>query len=168
MLWGNNMAEMHPVLFSRILEHKRRNPGVRIVDIATRRTPTSQYADSYVEFKPGTDLALANGILHLIVKKGQGRRIGFLRRRERRLQARHRGRGRDRLRRRGRDNAERYTFKDEGRDSSLEELEAFLADYTPEKVSEITGVPVRRQIEIARRDVRRSVGAARSACGAWA
>ncbi|MCB1034165.1 MAG: molybdopterin-dependent oxidoreductase, partial [Acidobacteria bacterium] len=37
--------------------------------------------------------------------------------------------------------AERYTFKDEGRSSSMAELEAFLADYTPAKVSEISGVP---------------------------
>ena len=39
VMWGNNMAEMHPVLFSRILEHKRQDPRVRIIDIATRRWP---------------------------------------------------------------------------------------------------------------------------------
>ena len=44
--------------------------GVRIVDLATRRTPTSDFADLYIEFKPGTDLALANGILHLLVESG--------------------------------------------------------------------------------------------------
>ncbi|MCP4227394.1 MAG: molybdopterin-dependent oxidoreductase, partial [Actinomycetia bacterium] len=71
ILWGNNMAEMHPVLFSRILENKRTNPRVRIIDIATRRTPTSDYADLYVEFIPGSDLALANGILHLLIKQGK-------------------------------------------------------------------------------------------------
>ena len=71
VLWGNNMAEMHPVLFSRILENKRSNPRVRIVDIATRRTPTSDYADLYLEIEPGSDLALANGVLHLLMKKGR-------------------------------------------------------------------------------------------------
>ena len=39
------------------------------------------------------------------------------------------------------DQAERYTFADEGRASSLDELLEFLADYTPEKVAEISGVP---------------------------
>jgi nitrate reductase NapA len=34
VLWGNNMAEMHPVLFSRVLETRRVKPGTRIVDIA--------------------------------------------------------------------------------------------------------------------------------------
>ncbi len=46
--WGNNMAEMHPVLFSRILETKRVKPATRIIDIATRRTPTTDYADLHV------------------------------------------------------------------------------------------------------------------------
>ena len=36
VMWGNNMAEMHPILFSRILENKRKNPRVRIIDIARR------------------------------------------------------------------------------------------------------------------------------------
>ena len=53
---------------------KRQKPGARIVDIATRRTPTTDYADLLREFKPGTDLALANGILHLLVARGTHRR----------------------------------------------------------------------------------------------
>ena len=45
VLWGNNMAEMHPVLFSRILERKRLNPKALIIDLATRTTRTSAAAD---------------------------------------------------------------------------------------------------------------------------
>ena len=139
VMWGNNMAEMHPVLFSRILETKRQRPGVRIVDVATRRTPTSDYADLYVEFVPGTDLALANGILHLLVKEGKVDRA-FIR--ENLVFKR----GVEDLDTIGwgcyGDQAERYTFKDKGRDSSFEELETFLEDYAPERVAEITGVPV--------------------------
>ena len=143
VLWGNNMAEMHPVLFSRILESKRQNPGVRIVDIATRRTPTTDYADLYVEIRPGSDLALANGILHLLVRNGKVDRafvqenVVFKR-------------GNEDLDEIGwgcyGEQAERYTFADTGRDSSLAELEAFLADYPPDRVSAISGVPV-AQIE---------------------
>ncbi len=139
VMWGNNMAEMHPVLFSRILETKNQRPSVRIVDIATRRTPTTQYADMYVEIRPGTDLALANGILHLLVEGGHVARafvaenVVFKR-------------GIEDLDRIGYgcygDQAERYTFKDQGRDSSLDEMKRFLSDYTPERVSEISGVPV--------------------------
>ena len=138
IMWGNNMAEMHPVLFSRILESKRKRPGVRIVDLATRRTPTSDYADMYVEFIPGSDLALANGILHLLVKNGRvdqrfiAENVIFKRGIEDLDQIGYGCYG---------ENAERYTFKDKGRDSSFAELESFLADYTPAKVSEISGVP---------------------------
>jgi nitrate reductase NapA len=137
-LWGNNMAEMHPILFSRILETKRQRPDVRIIDIGTRRTPTTDYADLYVEMKPGSDLALANGILHEILRRGWvaksfvAENVVFRR-------------GNEDLEEIGwgcyGEQAEHYTFKDTGRESSIEELETFLADYTPEKVAEISGVP---------------------------
>ncbi len=138
VIWGNNMAEMHPVLFSRILESKRNKPGVRIIDLATRRTPTTDYADLYVEFKPNGDLALANGILHLLIKNGKVNRafvdenVIFKRGIEDLDQIGYGCYG---------DNAESYTFKDKGRDSSFAELERFVADYTPERVSELSGVP---------------------------
>jgi nitrate reductase NapA len=139
VLWGNNMAEMHPVLFSRILETKRQKPGTRVVDIATRRTPTTDYADLHVLFKPGTDLALANGILHLLVAEGRIQQA-FI--------------DENVVFRRGIEDvaaigygcydtqAERYTFEDVARPSSLDELRTFLADYAPDRVREITGVPV--------------------------
>ncbi|MCB9832641.1 MAG: molybdopterin-dependent oxidoreductase [Planctomycetes bacterium] len=144
ILWGNNMAEMHPVLYSRILESRRRRPSVRIVDIATRRTPTSDLADVYVEIRPGSDLALANGILHLILKKGKvdasfvAENVAFMRGVEDLAEIGYGAFG---------DQAEHYGFKDKGRPSSLEELKTFLDDYTPEKVAAITGVPV-QQIEL--------------------
>lgn len=138
VLWGANMAEMHPVLFSRILEHRRRNPGVRIFDLATRRTPTSDFANVYVEFKPGSDLALANGILHLLVAN---RRINETFVKENVIFKR----GIEDLEKIGygcfKDQAEHYTFEDQAKDSSFDELTKFLEDYTPAKVAEITGVP---------------------------
>jgi nitrate reductase NapA len=138
ILWGNNMAEMHPVLFSRILENKRKRPHVRIIDIGTRRTPTTDYADMYVEFRPGSDLALANGILHLLIEGGHLAKA-FI---EENLCFK---RGIEDLETIGYgcfgEQAERYGFKDEIRDSSLEDLRAFVAEYTPARVAEISGVP---------------------------
>ncbi|MGD8362224.1 MAG: molybdopterin-dependent oxidoreductase, partial [Gemmatimonadota bacterium] len=148
ILWGNNMAEMHPVLFSRILANKRENSSVRIVDIGTRRTPTTDYADLYVEFKPNTDLALANGILHLLVKNGQvdqpfiRENVVFRRGIEELDQIGYGSWGPDGLGLRPEDGpAEHYSFADQARESSFTELEAFLEDYTPDRVSEISGVP---------------------------
>ena len=139
VLWGNNMAEMHPVLFSRMLETKRQKPATRIVDIATRRTPTTDYADLHVLVTPGTDLALANGILHLLVAQGRIQQ-SFI---DENVVFR---RGIEDVKAIGYgcfdQQAERYTFEDVARPSSLDELRAFLADYPPERVRDITGVPV--------------------------
>ncbi len=150
ILWGNNMAEMHPVLFSRILANKRENPGVRIVDIGTRRTPTTDYADMYVEFKPNTDLALANGILHLLVANGQvdqafiRENVVFRRGIEELDRIGYGSWGPDGLGLSPDDGpAEHYTLRRPGPGvESFAEMEEFLADYTPARVSEISGVPV--------------------------
>jgi len=146
VLWGNNMAEMHPVLFSRILEHKRQDPRVRLVDIATRRTPTTEYADLYVQIAPGSDLALANGILHVLLRD---ERVDHAFVRENLVFRR----GVEDLDEIGwgcyGDQAERYTFGDRARESSLSELRSFLADYTPQKVAEICGVPVGQVEQLA-------------------
>ena len=143
VMWGNNMAECHPVLFSRILETRRIKTDARIIDIATRRTPTSEYADLYVEFRPGSDLAIANGILHELVRRGAvddafvRENVIFKRGIEDLEEIGYGCYG---------EQAEHYTFKDKGRDSSLAELEEFLADYSPARVAEISGVPA-HQIE---------------------
>ena len=43
--WGNNPAEMHPVLFSRVIDRRNRGEKVTLIDLNTRRTRTSQFAD---------------------------------------------------------------------------------------------------------------------------
>jgi len=138
VLWGHNAAEMHPVLFSRMLERKRASPGARIVELGTRRTPTSDYADLYVEFRPGSDLALANGILHLLVANGKvdeafvKENVVFRRGVEEVEKIGYGCYG---------EQAERYTFADEAKESSFEELKEFLGAYDPKSVERITGVP---------------------------
>jgi nitrate reductase NapA len=139
IFWGNNMAEMHPVLFGRILDRKGKSPGTRVVDIGTRRTPTTHYADMYVEIRPGTDLALANGILHLLVERD---RVAHAFIRDNVVFRR----GIEELDAIGYgcygDQAEHYTFADTPRIADFDDLRTFLRDYTPERVSGITGVPV--------------------------
>ncbi len=70
LMWGNNMAEMHPVLFSRILDRQTRGDDVTIIDLGTRRTRTSEFSDQYLEFRPQTDLAIANCIAQQLIAKG--------------------------------------------------------------------------------------------------
>ncbi|MDR3053431.1 MAG: molybdopterin-dependent oxidoreductase, partial [Coriobacteriales bacterium] len=66
--WGANMAEAHPVLFSRLTARKVDDPSVKHYDITTITTGTSQTADKVLLFKPGTDLAIANAISNYLIQ----------------------------------------------------------------------------------------------------
>jgi nitrate reductase (cytochrome) len=70
IMWGNNPAEMHPILFSRAVDRRARGDKILMIDIGTRRTRTTEQCQHYLEFRPHTDLAIANGIMHLLVKNG--------------------------------------------------------------------------------------------------
>ena len=66
--WGANMAEMHPILWSRATENKLSNKeGVKVVNMSTYTNRTSDLADLEIIFKPNSDLAIWNYIAHEIV-----------------------------------------------------------------------------------------------------
>ncbi len=129
VLWGNNMAEMHPVLFSRLLEQQM-NRGARIIDLAARTTRTSLAADRSILFKPQSDLAIANAICYEIVRNGWVNRE---------FVARHVNfkKGKTNI---GYGLEDKFAFKDEASDADYEEMIAFLEDYAPEKIEEVSGV----------------------------
>lgn len=66
---GANMADCHPILFLRLLD--RIKAGAKLIVVDPRRTSTAEKADLYLQIAPGTDLALLNGLLHLLVINGQ-------------------------------------------------------------------------------------------------
>jgi len=66
--WGSNMAEMHPILWSRVTDRKLSDPErVKVVNLSTYRHRTSDLADEEIIFTPNTDLALWNYIAREIV-----------------------------------------------------------------------------------------------------
>jgi nitrate reductase NapA len=66
--WGSNMAEMHPILWSRVTDRKLSDPDkVKVVNISTYRHRTSDLADMEIIFSPSTDLAMWNYIAREIV-----------------------------------------------------------------------------------------------------
>lgn len=67
---GSNMADCHPVLFLRVLDQCRRT-GAKLIVVDPRRTTTAEKADLFLQVRPGTDLALLNGLLHLLVKNNR-------------------------------------------------------------------------------------------------
>lgn len=101
---GANMADCHPILFLRMAD--RLKAGAKLIVVDPRRTATADKADLYLPIAPGTDLALLNGLLHLLVAAG--------------------------------DIDEEFIAEHtEGWDA----MPAFLADYTPDVVATITGLP---------------------------
>jgi ferredoxin-nitrate reductase len=69
LLWGTNTADCHPVTFGRIKDRKKA-PNVSVIVVDPRRTPTAKIADLHLPIKPGTDLALANAMFHILVDEG--------------------------------------------------------------------------------------------------
>ena len=74
--WGSNMAEMHPILWSRVTDRKLSNPDkVKVVNIQTYTHRTCDLGDFNIIFSPSTDLAIWNYLAREIVyrdKKGGG------------------------------------------------------------------------------------------------
>ncbi|MER7039755.1 bifunctional nitrate reductase/sulfite reductase flavoprotein subunit alpha [Streptomyces microflavus] len=66
---GANMADCHPILFLRMME-RIKSAGARLIVVDPRRNATADKADLFLQIEPGTDLALLNGILHLLVENG--------------------------------------------------------------------------------------------------
>ena len=66
--WGANMAEMHPILWARVSDRKLSDPDkVKVVNLSTYSTRTSNLADIEIIFSPSADLAIWNYIAHEIV-----------------------------------------------------------------------------------------------------
>jgi nitrate reductase NapA len=129
ILWGNNMAEMHPVLFSRMLDQRQKR-RVKIIDLATRTTRTSAAADKTILFQPQTDLAIANAICYEIIENGWMNKEFVQKHTVVKSGKTNIGYGTE----------DGFSFKDEPKDSSMSELRTFLKDYKPEKVEKLTGV----------------------------
>jgi assimilatory nitrate reductase catalytic subunit len=67
---GSNAAWAHPVLFRRIEEARARNRQTRLVVVDPRRTDTAAAADLHLRILPGTDIALLNAMLHVLLADG--------------------------------------------------------------------------------------------------
>jgi nitrate reductase (cytochrome) len=70
VLWGSNMAEMHPILWSRIADRRLTAKQVRINVLSTFNHRTAELADSELIFKPQSDLAILNYICNHIIQSG--------------------------------------------------------------------------------------------------
>ncbi|MDD5388657.1 MAG: nitrate reductase catalytic subunit NapA [Gallionellaceae bacterium] len=69
VLWGANMAEMHPILWSRITNRRLTHDKMKVVNLTTYGNMSSDIADLEIIFSPSSDLAIQNFIAREIVKR---------------------------------------------------------------------------------------------------
>lgn len=71
LLVGHNMASQQTVLWARILDRLAGPKPPKIVVIDPRKTPTAAKADVQLRLKPGTNVPVLNGIIHLLIENGK-------------------------------------------------------------------------------------------------
>src|SRR6187549_612783 len=148
VLWGSNMAKMHPILWSRVTDRRLSASHVRVAVLSTFEHRSFELADLEIVFTPQTDLAILNAIAnyiittnrvnkdfvskHTVFKRGQTD-IGYGLRPENPLEKKAAGRSK----------------ANEASDITFEEYAKFVSEYTLEKASSLSGVPVNRLRELA-------------------
>ncbi len=70
VITGANLAWCHPIVYQRLVAARKRRPELRVVVIDPRGTATCDIADLHLALKPGTDVALFNGLLKHLAEKG--------------------------------------------------------------------------------------------------
>ncbi|MCG9058525.1 nitrate reductase catalytic subunit NapA [Laribacter hongkongensis] len=70
VLWGSNMAEMHPILWSRITDRRLTHPDCQVHVLSTYEHRSFELADNKLVFGPQTDLAILNYIANHIIQTG--------------------------------------------------------------------------------------------------
>src|SRR5512137_1674726 len=68
IIMGSNTTEGHPLIASRIMKAKER--GAKLIVIDPRDTQMARLADLYLPFRPGTDVAILNGLMNVIIGEG--------------------------------------------------------------------------------------------------
>jgi formate dehydrogenase alpha subunit len=66
---GSNTTEQHPVIGMRLRQAVRKR-GAQLIVADPRRIPLTDFAVLHLRHKPGTDIALVNGLMHLILANG--------------------------------------------------------------------------------------------------
>ncbi|MHC8492192.1 periplasmic nitrate reductase subunit alpha [Thalassospira sp. SM2505] len=143
VLWGSNMAEMHPILWTRVTDRRLSAPHVKVAVLSTYEHRCFDLADIPMVFEPQTDLAILNYIAnhiistnrvntdfvnkHTIFRRGNTD-IGYgLRPEDPREQS-----------------AKHAADAGGSTDMTFDEYAEFVSEYTLDKVHQLSGVPKER------------------------
>jgi len=110
---GSNTTEQHPLIADRVLRAIKR--GAKVIVADPRQIQAAKLCSLYLMHKPGSDVALLNGMMNVIISEGLEDKEFIA-----------------------------------GRTENFESLKKTVADYTPEKSSEITSIPKEKIIQAAR------------------
>jgi formate dehydrogenase alpha subunit len=69
LIIGSNTTEGHPLIASRIMKAVEER-GAKLVVIDPRQTQMARLADLYLPFRPGTNVAVLNGLMNVIISEG--------------------------------------------------------------------------------------------------
>ena len=148
VLWGSNMAEMHPILWTRLTDRRLSHPHVKVSVLSTFKHRSFELADYDIIFTPQTDLAIANFIANYIIEndavnwefvnkhthfKRATTDIGYGLRSEHPLQK-----------------AAANPNSGKMLPMTFEEYKASVAEYSVEKVSKLSGVSEEKLITLAK------------------
>lgn len=148
VLWGSNMAEMHPILWSRISDRRLSHPDCKIAVLSTFEHRSFELADYGLIFKPQSDLAILNYIANYIIQnnavnqdfvnkhtvfKKADTDIGYGLRPTHELEKAAKNAGSGKM-----------------TDCTFEEYKALVAEYTLDKAHEISGVDKNLLEELAK------------------
>ena len=149
VLWGSNMAEMHPILWTRVADRRLANPHVKVAVLSTFRHRCFDLADSGMIFTPQTEMAILNFIANYIIENGMvnydfvknhtnfrrgNTDIGYGLRPEHPLQKK----------------AKNAKKAGGSKPMTFEEYAAFVKTYTVEYAAKLSGVPEDKLIELAK------------------
>ena len=149
VLWGSNMAEMHPILWTRITDRKLSNKGVKVAVLSTFEHRSYELADIPMIFAPQTDLAILNYVANYIIQNGKvnqafvDKHVNFKKSVTdigyglRPTHALEKDAGNN-----GYPGAEGKPKGDTGKSEAItfDEFKKFVSEYTAEKVSKLSGV----------------------------
>ena len=148
VLWGSNMAEMHPILWTRLTDRRLSHPHVKVAVMSTYQHRSFDLADIPMVFKPQTDLIIANAIANYIIQNGKinkdfvAKHVNF---REGTTDIGYGLRPEHPLEQKAKNAAS--AGGSEGID--FEAYAKFVSEYTLEKAAKESGVPLNRLQELA-------------------
>ena len=143
VLWGSNMAVMHPILWSRVTDRRLSQPQVKVAVLSTFEHRSFDLADIPMVFKPQTDLIILNYIANHIIQSGAVNQ-DFVKRYTRFAKGAddigYGLRPTDPLEQKAKNAANANTWSD----ISFEQFAAFVKPYSLERAAEESGVPAER------------------------